>query len=310
VAVCSLASLALPQFVTTDSDHGLFFDMEKLREVTKVAIRNLDLVVDRTFYPVPEAHRSNMLHRPLGLGVQGLADVFMMLRMPFSSPAARALNRAIFQSIYYAAVEASVDLAAELGPYPTFDGSPASKGFLQFDLWGVKPSEMGYDWAGLKARIVKVGMRNSLLTSVMPTASTGQLLGNVEAAEAISSNLYVRRTLAGEFVVANSHLMADLVSRGLWGEAIKDQIMANRGSIQAIPEIPDDLKELYKTTWEIKQKVVIDMSADRGIFIDQSQSMNIFMSKPTPANLSSALVYAHKLGLKTGTVNRVCCICF
>ncbi|GAQ91624.1 ribonucleoside-diphosphate reductase [Klebsormidium nitens] len=298
-AVCTLASLSLPQFVALDDENKPTFDMRKLREVTKVVIRNLDLSIDRSFYPTPEAKRSNMRHRPLGLGVQGLADVFMMLRLPFSSPGARALNSAIFQSIYYAAVEASVELAEEKGAYETFQGSPSSKGLLQFDLWEKKPAEMGYDWAGLKERVKKSGMRNSLLTCVMPTASTGHLLGNVEAAEALSSNLYVRRTLAGEFVVANNHLMADLVRLGLWNDHMKDQIMANRGSIQAIPEIPDDLKELYKTVWQIKQRVVIDLAADRGIFIDQSQSMNLFWPKPTPGALSSALVYGHKKGLKT-----------
>jgi ribonucleoside-diphosphate reductase alpha chain len=312
-AVCTLASLSLPQFVALDEKDKPYFDMSKLREVTKVAIRNLDLSIDRSFYPTPEATRSNMRHRPLGLGVQGLADVFMMLRLPFSSPEARGLNRAIFQSIYYAAVEASVELAEEHGPYPTFSGSPSSAGLLQFDLWGTKPAEMGYDWNLLKERVKKSGMRNSLLTCVMPTASTGHLLGNVEAAEALSSNLYVRRTLAGEFVVANNHLMADLVRLGLWNDHMKEQILANRGSVQAIPEIPDDLKELYRTIWEIKQKVVVDLAADRGIFIDQSQSMNLFVARPTPASLSSALVYGHKKGLKTGETwrhqFRICCIC-
>ena len=287
--------------MTLGADGAPFFDMEKLRQVTTVAIRNLDLSVDKTFYPIPEAKRSNLLHRPLGLGVQGLADTFMMMRFPFGSPESRALNKAIFQSIYYAAVEASVELAEELGPYPTFEGSPTSKGLLQFDLWGAEPQEgLGYDWQALKARVVKSGMRNSLLTCVMPTASTGHIMMNVEAAEPLNSNLYVRRTLAGEFVVANSYLMDDLLRLELWNERMKDQILANRGSIQAIPEIPEDLKELYKTVWELKQRVLIDMSADRGIYVDQSQSMNLFFSKATPTGLSSALVYAHKLGLKTG----------
>jgi len=307
VAVCNLASIALSAFATRDGEptdgdsvgKGRF-DFRKLYEVTKVATRNLNKVIDRNYYPCEEARRSNMQHRPIGLGVQGLADAFMMLRLPFEGETAKKLNTDIFETIYFAACEASCEIAERLGPYATYQGSPASKGQLQFDLWGVTPKSGLWDWAGLKAKIAKHGMRNSLLVAPMPTASTAQILGNNEAFEPITQNLYVRRTLSGEFVQVNKHLLRDLIEKDLWTEDVRLQLVAHNGSVQYVKEIPADLKELYKTVWEIKQRVVLDMAADRGAYIDQSQSLNIHMVDVTTAKLSSMHFHGWQLGLKTG----------
>eukprot|EP00920_Eleutheroschizon_duboscqi_P034487 GHVT01082731.1.p1 GENE.GHVT01082731.1~~GHVT01082731.1.p1 ORF type:complete len:854 (-),score=111.80 GHVT01082731.1:469-3030(-) len=307
VAVCNLASLALPKFITESK----VFDFESLRRVTNVVTRNLNKVIDRNYYPVPEARNSNMRHRPIGLGVQGLADAFMMLRMPFESPEARRLNKDIFETIYFAACEASCKVAEEyasdpqnpnpgIGYYESYPGSPASKGQLQFDLWGVKPDSGRWDWDALKLKIKQFGLRNSLLVAPMPTASTSQILGNNEAFEPYTSNIYCRRVLSGEFFVVNPHLLNDLLAIGLWDEEMKQKLIAHNGSVKDIPEIPEDLRELYKTVWEIKQRTVIDMAAERGPFIDQSQSLNIHMSSPTFAKLSTMHFHGWKMGLKTG----------
>jgi ribonucleoside-diphosphate reductase alpha subunit len=296
IAVCNLASIALPAFVNAD---GASYDFEKLRSVTKVATRNLNKVIDRNYYPVEEARRSNHLHRPIGLGVQGLADAFLLLRLPFESDAARKLNEDIFETIYFAACEASCDLAEKLGPYDTYQGSPASKGKLQFDMWNRTPKSGRWDWASLKERIAKHGLRNSLLVAPMPTASTAQILGNNESFEPYTQNLYVRRVLSGEFVSVNRHLLKDLIRRDLWTEDMRMQLIAHNGSVQHL-DLPADLKELYKTVWEIKQRIVLDMAADRGAYIDQSQSLNIHMIDATTAKLSSMHFYGWQLGLKTG----------
>merc|ERR1719330_2166561 len=296
VAVCNLASIALPAFVKED---GKEYDFEGLREVTKVATRNLNKVIDRNYYPVEEARRSNMKHRPVGLGVQGLADAFLMMRLPFESDGARKLNKDIFETIYFAALEASCDLAILDGPYESFKGSPASQGQLQFDMWKVSPASGRWDWDALKARIGKHGLRNSLLVAPMPTASTAQILGNNESFEPYTQNLYVRRVLSGEFVQVNRHLLRDLVQRGLWTDDARAQLIAHNGSVQLL-DLPSDLKELYKTVWEIKQRVVLDMAAERGAYIDQSQSLNIHMVDATTAKLSSMHFHGWQLGLKTG----------
>merc|ERR1719355_12139 len=264
VAVCNLASLALPMYVNEDRT----YNFQKLYEVTKVITRNLNKVIDRNYYPVEEARRSNMRHRPIGLGVQGLADAFLIMRLPFESEAAKRLNEDIFETIYFAACEASCELAEKDGPYETFAGSPASKGQLQFDLWGRTPKSGRWNWTALKENISKHGLRNSLLVAPMPTASTAQILGNNESFEPYTQNLYVRRVLSGEFVQVNRHLLYDLIERGLWGENVRVQLIAHNGSVQHIERIPDDLKELYKTVWEIKQRCVLDMCAERGIYID------------------------------------------
>lgn len=295
VAVCNLASIALPKYVENGSfNHDLLYD------VTYHATGNLNRVIDVNYYPVEEARNSNMRHRPIGLGVQGLADTFAMLGMPFESPEARALNKEIFETIYFAACTASKDAAITNGAYSTFEGSPASQGLLQFDLWGMNEHSGRWDWDSLKAEIMEKGMRNSLLVAPMPTASTSQILGNNECFEAFTSNLYVRRTLSGEFIVLNKHLVNDLISSGLWSMELKDEILRHKGSIQAIFGIPDNIKELYKTTWEIKQRHVLDMAADRGAYIDQSQSMNIHMIDANAAKVSSMHFYGWKSGLKTG----------
>merc|ERR1712238_567552 len=296
VAVCNLASIALPAFVQED---GKAYNFRGFYEVVKVATRNLNKVIDRNYYPVEEARRSNMRHRPIGMGVQGLADAFMMMRYPFESEPARKLNTDIFETIYFAACEASCELAASQGPYETYAGSPASKGQLQFDLWGAKPQSGRWDWAGLKEKIAKHGLRNSLLVAPMPTASTAQILGNNESFEPYTQNLYVRRVLSGEFVQVNRHLLRDLIERGLWTEEMRMQLIAHNGSVQNL-DLPSDLKELYKTVWEIKQRIVLDMAADRGIYIDQSQSLNIHMVDATTAKLSSMHFHGWQLGLKTG----------
>jgi ribonucleoside-diphosphate reductase alpha chain len=294
VAVCNLASLALPRFVENGK-----FDHDKLFEVTYQVTKNLNRVIDNNYYPVPEAEKSNMRHRPIGLGVQGLADAFIMLRYPFDSPEARQLNRDVFETIYYAAMTASKDLAIEEGPYETFPGSPASKGIFQFDMWGVKPSDR-WEWDVLKEEVKKHGIRNSLLLAPMPTASTAQILGNNECFEPYTSNIYARKVLSGSFVVVNHHLLSDLNRLGLWNPEMKNKLIAANGSVQDIPEIPENLKALYKTAWEISQKVILDMAADRGAFICQSQSLNIFMAEPDYRKISSMHFYGWKAGLKTG----------
>lgn len=296
VAVCNLASIALNKFVTKEGT----YDFDKLYEVTYVATKNLNKIIDNNYYPVPEAKKSNLRHRPIGLGVQGLADAFMLLRLPFESEEARLLNKNIFETIYFAAATASKDLAKVDGPYETFKGSPMSEGKFQFDLWGVQPSTR-WDWDGLRKEIMEFGVRNSLLLAPMPTASTSQILGNNECFEPYTSNLYSRRVLSGEFVIVNKHLLKDLIDRGLWNEDLKYKLMAQNGSVQNIPEVPEDLKAIYKTVWEISQKAIIDMSADRGAFICQSQSLNIFMENANYKKLSSMHFYAWKAGLKTGT---------
>jgi ribonucleoside-diphosphate reductase alpha chain len=295
VAVCNLASLALPKFV-----HEGKFDHQKLYEVTKVVTRNLNKIIDINYYPVEEARRSNMRHRPIGLGVQGLADVFIMLRMPFDSEEARGLNIDIFETIYYAAVEASMELAQKLGPYESYQGSPMSQGLFQFDLWGVTPSSGRWDWEGLRKKVLQYGIRNSLLVAPMPTASTSQILGNNECFEPYTSNIYTRRVLSGEFIVVNKHLMKDLIRLGLWNETMKNMIIQANGSIQQIPGIPQNLKDIYRTVWEISQKSIIEMAADRGPYICQSQSLNIHIQDPNFGKLTSMHFYAWKKGLKTG----------
>ncbi|EER35848.1 ribonucleoside-diphosphate reductase large chain [Candida tropicalis MYA-3404] len=298
-AVCNLGSLALPTYLKTSDDEVIEFDFEKLHSVTKVLAKNLNKVIDVTLYPVETAEYSNKRNRPIALGVQGLADLFAELRLPFESEAARKLNIQIFETIYHAALEASVELSIQDGPYETFQGSPASEGILQFDMWNHTPSKM-YDWNKLKESIQKFGLRNSLLVAPMPTASTSQILGFNECFEPYTSNLYNRRVLSGEFQVVNKYLIKDLMDLGIWNSAMRNKIMMENGSIQNIQSIPKDIKELYKTVWEISQKVIIDMAADRGKFIDQSQSMNIHLREPTFGKLTSCHFYAWKQGLKTG----------
>jgi ribonucleoside-diphosphate reductase alpha chain len=294
VAVCNLASLALPRFV----NNGVF-DHQKLYEITYEVTKNLNKIIDNNFYPVEEARNSNLRHRPIGLGVQGLADAFILLRLPFESDKAKQLNKEIFETIYFAAMTASKDLAKIEGPYATFAGSPTSKGEFQFDLWGVEPT-LRWDWYRLKDEVVKFGVRNSLLVAPMPTASTSQILGNNECFEPYTSNIYVRRVLSGEFVVVNKHLLKDLVDLNLWNDDMKNKIIFHNGSIQAIDEIPNHLKEIYKTVWEIKQRNIIDMAADRGAYICQSQSLNLFVDMPSTSKLTSMHFHAWKKGLKTG----------
>lgn len=298
VAVCNLASIALPTFVEKDNT-GAWYDFKKLHEVAKVIVRNLNHIIDRNYYPVKEAEYSNFRHRPIALGVQGLADTFMSLRLPFDSPEAKQLNIQIFETIYHAAVEASIELAKELGPYETYEGSPASKGDLQYDMWNVTPSEL-WDWDEIKANLKKYGLRNSLLVAPMPTASTSQILGFNECFEPYTSNIYSRRVLAGEFQIVNQWLLRDLVDMGLWNDAMKNRIIADNGSIQNIPNIPAEIKALYKTVWELSQKTIIDMAADRSPFIDQSQSLNIYIQAPTMGKLTSMHFYGWRKGLKTG----------
>ncbi|KIM25727.1 hypothetical protein M408DRAFT_206835 [Serendipita vermifera MAFF 305830] len=294
VAVCNLASLALPTFVKDGA-----YDFQKLHDVTKVIAYNLNRIIDVNYYPVPEARKSNMRHRPIGIGVQGLADTFMALRMPFDSPAAKELNIQIFETIYHAACEASAEMAEEQGPYETWEGSPASEGKLQYDLWGVQPTGL-WDWDTLKEKIAACGMRNSLLLAPMPTASTSQILGNNECFEPYTSNIYTRRVLAGEFQVVCPWLLRELVDLKLWNDEMKNMIIAHGGSVQKIPGIPDDVKAIYKTVWEISQKKVIDLAADRGAFICQSQSLNVHLANPSVGQLTSMHFYGWKKGLKTG----------
>ena len=297
-SVCNLASIALPKYVNKETKS---FDFVKLHEVTKVVTKNLNRVIDRNFYPVETAKRSNMRHRPIGLGVQGLADVFILCGLPFDCEESRTMNAHIFETIYHASLEASSELAEVDGSYETFDGSPASQGILQPDMWEGETKFSGrYDWDAMRERVKTNGLRNSLLLAPMPTASTAQILGNNECFEPYTTNIYLRRTLAGEFVVVNNHLVNALKERGLWSKEMKDLMVKAGGSIQNIVDIPDDIKNLYKTVWEISQKCIIDMAADRGRFIDQSQSMNLFMESPTMSKLSSMHMYAWKSGLKTG----------
>lgn len=298
VAVCNLASIALPSFVQKDAN-SCWYDFDKLHEVVKVITRNLNRIIDRNYYPVEEAKRSNFKNRPIALGVQGLADAFMALRLPFDSQEAKELNIQIFETIYHGAVEASIELAVEEGPYETYEGSPASKGLLQYDLWGRKPSDL-WDWDTLKQNMAKHGLRNSLLVAPMPTASTSQILGNNECFEPYTSNIYSRRVLAGEFQIVNPHMLKDLVDLGIWNDSMKSNIISNNGSIQSLPNVPDEIKALYKTVWEISQKHIIDMAADRAAFIDQSQSLNIHIKDPTMGKLTSMHFYGWKKGLKTG----------
>lgn len=312
-AVCNLASIALPRFVRDRSNSGRervrvvgsldsdtrYFDFDRLREVTHAAARNLNRIIDINFYPVETARRSNFRHRPIGIGVQGLADAFILLGMPFDSPEAQQLNREIFETVYYSALEESCRLAELEGTYETYEGSPASQGQLQHDLWGVKPPSDRWDWPGLRSSIAKHGLRNSLLVAPMPTASTSQILGNNECFEPYTSNIYVRRVLSGEFTVVNQHLLMDLTRLGLWTPDLKNELVASNGSVQDL-DIPANLKALYKTVWEIKQRVLVDMAADRGAFIDQSQSFNVHMSDPNFGKLTSLHFYAWKKGLKTG----------
>ena len=296
-AVCNLASIALPKYVDIEKNE---FNHEELHRVTKMVTRNLNKVIDKNFYPTENGERSNMRHRPIGIGVQGLADVFIMLRMTFGSDESKKLNRDIFETIYHASLESSCELAEMYGTYETFNGSPFSKGILQFDMWDRDPQFSGrYDWNAMR-KLVKKGTRNSLLLAPMPTASTSQILGNNECFEPYTTNIYLRRTLAGEFVVVNKHLVNDLKKIGLWSKEMKDLMVKANGSVQNIIDIPDDLKELYKTVWEMSQKTIIDMAADRGVYIDQSQSMNLFVESPTVSKLSSMHMYAWKQGLKTG----------
>ena len=295
VAVCNLASIAVPKFVKEDRT----FDHDKLFEVTYRVTRNLNRVIDRNYYPIPEARNSNMRHRPIGLGVQGLADAFILMRFPFDSEEARQLNKDVFETIYYAACTASKDMAKEDGAYETFEGSPASQGKLQFDMWDVTPSDR-WEWDILKDEIKEHGMRNSLLMAPMPTASTAQILGNNECFEPYTSNIYTRRTLSGEFIVVNKHLLRDLTKLGLWDDDMKNRLIAANGSVQNIPEIPENLKVLYRTAWEIPQRAILDMAADRGAYICQSQSLNVFMENVNNSKLTSMHFYAWKKGLKTG----------
>lgn len=299
-AVCNLASISLSKLVRRLTPGGpLQFDFEKLRQVAMTLTRNLNRVIDRNFYPIEEARNSNLKHRPIGLGVQGLADAFAMLKVPFDSPEAAQLNRDIFETIYFGACSASCALAKAEGHYESYPGSPASQGQLQFDLWGVTPSPR-WDWASLKAQIAEHGMRNSLLVAPMPTASTAQILGNNESTEPFTANIYNRRVLAGEFTIVNKHLLRDLTSLGIWNESLRNQIIANRGSVQKIEEIPQHLRDVYKTVWEVPQRVILDLAADRSPYICQSQSLNVHIADPSSKKLTSMHFYAWKKGLKTG----------
>tara|TARA_B100000475_G_C15030163_1_gene327675 strand:- start:7117 stop:9474 length:2358 start_codon:yes stop_codon:yes gene_type:complete len=296
VAVCNLASIALNKFVKDD----LTYDHQKLYEITKVITKNLNKVIDVNYYPVEEARNSNLRHRPIGIGVQGLADTFILMRQSFDSPEAKKLNSEIFETIYFAAMESSMEIAQKEGPYKTYEGSPVSKGIFQFDMWGVAPDSKRWDWTKLKREVKKHGVRNSLLLAPMPTASTSQILGNNECFEPYTSNIYTRRVLSGEFIVVNKHLLKDLIKLNLWDDAMKDRLMEANGSVQGINEIPDDIKKLYRTVWEVSQKSIIDMAADRGAYICQSQSMNIHMQDANFGKLTSMHFHAWKRGLKTG----------
>ena len=300
VAVCNLASIALPKFIEKGDDGFMRFNHKKLYDITKVVTRNLNRIIDLNYYPVPEAEKSNKRHRPIGLGIQGLADAFIMLRMPFESDEAQRLNKDVFETMYFAAMTASMELAQEEGPYQTWAGSPISQGVFQFDMWNVTPDSGRWDWEDLRKKVVTHGVRNSLLLAPMPTASTSQILGNNECFEPYTSNIYVRRVLSGEFVVVNKHLLRDLIKMNLWNDSMKNKLIIANGSVQDIPEIPQHIKDLYRTVWEIKQKTIIDMAADRGAFICQSQSLNIHIQNPNFGKLTSMHFHAWKRGLKTG----------
>ena len=296
VAVCNLASIALPKFVTKEGK----FDHQKLYDITYVITKNLNRVIDVNYYPVIEAKNSNLRHRPIGIGIQGLADAFILLKMPFESDEAQGLNKDIHETIHFAAMTASKDLSIVDGPYETFKGSPVSKGIFQFDMWGVTPESGRWDWNTLKKDVKKHGVRNSLLLAPMPTASTSQILGNNEAFEPYTSNIYSRRTLSGEFIVVNKHLLKDLIELGLWNDEMKNRLIAANGSVQDFPDIPQNIKDLYKTVWEISQKRIIELAADRGAYVCQSQSMNIHIKDPNFGKMTSMHFYAWKQGLKTG----------
>lgn len=300
VAVCNLASIALNKFVVNPVAGTPYYDHAALHKISKRVARNLNKIIDVNFYPIQEARNSNMRHRPIGIGVQGLADAFILLRYPFESDEARTLNKDIFETIYHAAMEASCELAQEEGPYETYPGSPISEGKFQFDLWGVTPSSGRYDWQSLREKVVKHGVRNSLLVAPMPTASTSQILGNNECFEPYTSNLYSRRVLSGEFTIVNTHLVKDLQKLSLWNTTMKNRIVAANGSVQSIMEIPKNIRNLYKTVWEISQRRILDLAADRGAFIDQSQSLNIHIAAPSIAKLSSMHFHGWRAGLKTG----------
>jgi ribonucleoside-diphosphate reductase alpha subunit len=296
-AVCNLASIALPKFVKEDGT----FDYQELHKVVMIVTNNLNKVIDVNYYPIEEAKKSNLRHRPIGIGVQGLADVFMLMKIPFDSTEARKINSDIFETIYHGSLAMSTKLAKNDGPYETYEGSPISQGIFQFDMWDDPPEHSGlWNWNSLKNNIKKNGVRNSLLVAPMPTASTSQILGNNECFEPYTTNIYLRRTLAGEFVVINKHLVKELQSMGIWSKDIKDKMIANGGSVQNISEIPEDLKMVYRTVWEISQKSLIDMAKDRGVYIDQSQSLNLFIEEASLSKLSSMHMYSWKMGLKTG----------
>jgi len=299
-AVCNLASIALPSFIVSTAEKPVYFDFAKLHEVTKIVTENLNRIIDINYYPTEKTKTSNFRHRPIGIGIQGLADVFLMLGYSFSSEEAKAINRDIFETIYHAALEKSCELAEKDGQYETFPGSPASQGVLQFDMWNIDPGQTRYDWQSLKQKIMEKGLRNSLLLAPMPTASTSQILGYNECIEPITSNIYSRRTLAGEFIMVNKYLMNDLIALDLWNEVLKNNIIANNGSIQHLDIIPVEIREKYRTVWEIPMRVLIDMSADRGAFICQSQSLNLWLEDPNYNTLTSMHFYAWSKGLKTG----------
>jgi ribonucleoside-diphosphate reductase alpha subunit len=301
VAVCNLASISLPKFIKGNmSSSGERIDLNELRRISEIVTRNLNRLIDRTIYPIEEAEKSNMRHRPIGIGVQGLADVFQMLRIPFDSHEARKINREIFETIYFGAVSASCQLAREDGTYETYSGSPAEKGALQFDLWGVEPDSGNWDWVSLKEKVAEYGLRNSLLIALMPTASTAQILGNNESTDPFTSNMYTRRVLAGEFCVVNKHLVCELSALRIWTPTVHNQIIADGGSVQNVKEIPLHIKEVFKTAWELSQKSVVDMAADRGPYICQSQSTTLYVGNPTIGKLTSMHFYSWKSGLKTG----------
>ncbi len=302
VAVCNLASIAMPMFISEDEQGKKYFNHKKLYEVTKKVTKNLDTVIDRNYYPVKEAENSNLRHRPVGIGIQGLADAFILLRLPFTSDEAKQLNQDIFETLYFAAVTASMEIAKANEPYSTFKGSPMSEGEFQFNMWNVSEDDLSgrWDWKKLRKNVMKHGVRNSLLVAPMPTASTSQILGNNEAFEPYTSNIYTRRVLSGEFIIVNKHLLEDLVELGLWNNDMKEEIMRANGSVQDIDSIPQELKDLYKTVWEMSMKDIIDMARQRGYFIDQSQSLNLFMKDPDFAKLTSMHYYGWKSGLKTG----------
>jgi ribonucleoside-diphosphate reductase alpha subunit len=300
VAVCNIASISLPKFVTGNkSSPDDKVDFEQLRKITEIVVRNLNRVIDRTYYPIKEARKSNTRHRPIGIGVQGLADVFQMLRIPFDSIEAKELNREIFETIYYGAISASSELAREDGVYETYYGSPADNGMLQFDLWGMKPDSGRWDWVSLKKKVAEHGLRNSLLVALMPTASTAQILGNNESTDPFISNMYNRRVLAGEFCVVNKHLIHELSALGIWTPSVRNQIIMDGGSVQNITELPQNLKNVFKTVWEMSQQSILDMAADRGPYVCQSQSTTLYVQEPTAGKLTSMHFYAWKAGLKT-----------